>query len=235
MNKIKNKLPLIFTFLSMIGVGATAITAIKDSKKEEANALKKYAPTFIVGGATTALIFSSSVLNKRMNLELASAISMIGCNYSNYRSEVAKRHGTEEDQDIIKTISANEANKCHITADCCFSNTSLDLDDIHEQQLVFYDSFSKRFFKSTISKVLQAEYHLNRNFALGACVSINDFYDFLGVDRVDYGEDIGWGSNLWNDGINWIDFNHIKSDKDPSGAIYYIIDYPFGPDETYTE
>lgn len=50
--------------------------------------------------------------------------------------------------------------------------------------VLFYDGYSQRYFESKISQVLQAEYHLNRNFAIGADVTLNDFYLFLGIDRI---------------------------------------------------
>ena len=75
---------------------------------------------------------------------------------------------------------------------------------------------------------MQAEYHLNRNYALGAEIPLNMFYEFLGIDNVDSGDYIGWGWGLAEDGICWIDFNHTKvTNKD--GSVYYRIDPLFSP------
>jgi hypothetical protein len=56
--------------------------------------------------------------------------------------------------------------------------------------------------------VLEAEYHLNRNWHLGGDICVNDFYDFLGIEHIDCGDELGW---YWSDGIDWIDFNHHKT------------------------
>lgn len=89
-----------------------------------------------------------------------------------------------------------------------FSNSSLEFEDANEEQRLFYDSFSKRYFQATISQVLQAEYHINRNMVLGAFVTLNDFYDFLGISHVEGGDVVGW---LLSDSMYWIDFDNSKA------------------------
>ncbi len=106
-----------------------------------------------------------------------------------------------------------------------------DLDPVSERYL-FYDSFSERYFTHTLPGVLQAQYHLNRNFVLGCGVSLNDFYDLLGLDRVPHGEETGWGEQFIIDGFNWIDFEnkYTKVEEDANGLECYIISAPIGPD-----
>lgn len=93
-----------------------------------------------------------------------------------------------------------------------FSNSSLEFEDANEEQRLFYDSFSKRYFQATISQVLQAEYHINRNMVLGAFVTLNDFYDFLGISHVEGGDVVGW---LLSDSMYWIDFDNSKARVTP--------------------
>lgn len=80
--------------------------------------------------------------------------------------------------------------------------------------------------------MLEAEYHLNRNWCLGSDICVNDFYDFLGIEHIDCGDELGWH---WSDGIGWIDFNHHKTVLD-DGLEVYVIDMVFSPssnDETF--
>lgn len=249
---LKKHLPLICTVVSAGGVVLTAIQAVKDykrglmkvnsienlysltmdeyEKEKRKIMLQSYIPTFMIGGATIALMFVSNTLGKKQYLALASAATMATTNYHNYRNEVINRYGEPVDVDILKTIAAEKAETMHISGDVCgVTNACLELDDIHEQELTFYDSYGQRFFKSTIGKVLQAEYHINRNFCIGATPSLNDFYEFLGIEKTEYGDTVGWGCNLWEDGICWIEFNHIKADDTENGVSYYIIDFPFAP------
>ena len=96
----------------------------------------------------------------------------------------------------------------------------------------FYDAFSQRHFESTISKVIQAEYHLNRNFMFNGVISLNDFYEFLGLEKIKIGDDLGW-SNC-NGDIYWIDFNHHRIDLD-DGMEIFVIDMVFEPTADWLE
>lgn len=101
-----------------------------------------------------------------------------------------------------------------------YGATTLDFGDINEEVRTFYDCFSGRYFESTLSKVLQAEYHLNRNFALGGLyVEVNNFYELLGIAPIDRGKVLGWDCA---EDIVWIDFNHYKATLDDGMEVYYI-------------
>ena len=110
----------------------------------------------------------------------------------------------------MESIAAEKSSMPPITAAGGFSNSSLEFEDANEEQRLFYDSFSKRYFQATISQVLQAEYHINRNMVLGAFVTLNDFYDFLGISHVEGGDVVGW---LLSDSMYWIDFDNSKAMK----------------------
>ena len=90
--------------------------------------------------------------------------------------------------------------------------------------MLFYDSFSKRYFQSTIEQVIQAEYHLNRNFVLGGYVTLNQFYEFLGIAQLKETEELGWAIE---DEFYWIDFNHSKKVVNNKECI--VIDYVLYP------
>lgn len=95
-----------------------------------------------------------------------------------------------------------------------------------------FNSFSQRYFESTIEKVIQAEYHLNRNFMFAGVISLNDFYEFLGLEKTELGDAVGW-SNC-NGDIYWIDFNHHRLTLD-DGMEIYVIDMVFEPTAEWME
>lgn len=101
-----------------------------------------------------------------------------------------------------------------------------------EVSRTFYDSFSQRYFESTIEKVIQAEYHLNRNFMFAGVIPLNDFYEFLGLEKTELGDAVGWSS--CNGDIYWIDFNHHRLTLD-DGMEIYVIDMVFEPTAEWME
>ena len=81
-------------------------------------------------------------------------------------------------------------------------------------------------------KVIQAEYHLNRNFMFAGVIPLNDFYEFLGLEKTELGDAVGWSS--CNGDIYWIDFNHHRLTLD-DGMEIYVIDMVFEPTAEWME
>lgn len=120
-----------------------------------------------------------------------------------------------------------DAEKMVFTADSFMTTTSLDL-PIPERSVIFYEPYSGTYFKSTISRVLQAEYTLNRNYVLGDVITLNDWYTYLGLPRRAGGDDYCWDNCRGGcDSIYWIDFNHIV--QETADGEYYIIEPQSNP------
>lgn len=253
MNKFKKVLPTILSVVSVVGLAVTVVTAVRvtpkavrildDRKTEKGSDLtvketvksvwKCYIPTLTIGIGTAACIIGANVLNKRAQASLASAYALVSNAYGKYKGKVVELYGKDTHDKIISSIAAEKSNAAPIYAGSFIKSLCLDFGE-DEEELLFYDTFSGRYFTSTVSKVLQAEYHLNRNYVLGGEVSANDFYDFLGIGRVDGGNEIGW--SLYNvDGeIMWIDFDHKKTVTD-DGLEVHIIDTVFEPGQLYSD
>ena len=125
------------------------------------------------------------------------------------------------------SLGRRKEQKQPIYAGTLIGSSSLDFEDAGEEERLFYDAISERYFQATISQVLQAEYHLNRNFALGGgFITLNQFYEFLGIEPVPGGDEVGW---MVSDGLYWVDFDHQKTvvDDGLNGEVEcYIIDAP---------
>lgn len=90
---------------------------------------------------------------------------------------------------------------------------SSDLDP--SEKILCYDSYSKRYFESTMAAVLNAVYHINRNLQLRGDATINEFYEFLGIDGIEFGDEIIWDMNdLMEGGIMWLDFENHRAVMD---------------------
>ncbi len=246
---LKKHSATILSVVSAAGVVITALTTakatlkadklIKEAKEEKDGELTKvevfktaapvYAAPTVMGALTIGCIFGANVLNKRQQAMLTSAYAVVHRAYGDYKNQVKAIYGEEAHKEILQKIAVEKSNGTPIYAPTFCNNCCLDFDDSDEEERLFYDSFSERYFQSTFSKVLQAEYHLNRNFALGGGVCLNDFYDFLGIASTDEGEVLGWSVYT---GINWIDFNHGKATLD-DGLECFIIEAAFDPYTDY--
>ncbi len=257
---LKKASPTILTCIGAVGVVTTAVLAVKatpkalemvraDSRKNHdgdphaatkvevvKSCWKCYLPAVVTGAATIACIFGANTLNRRQQASLASAYALVSRQYGDYKRKLKELYGEEAHNKIMESLAVEKAKDVPICAQTFVGGSDLSFEDANEEPRLFYDSFSERYFESTISRVLQAEYHLNRNFMFAGYISLNEFYKFLGVEETPLGEAVGW--NSCNGDIFWIDFDHSKAmvDDGLNGEVEcYIIDMVFPPDKTYLE
>ena len=251
MNKFTKALPTVLSIVSIVGLTATVVTAVRETPKAvkilEERKLEKgeeltvketvkatwkcYIPVVAIGAGTVACILGANALNRKVQASLASAYALVSNAYGKYKGKVVELYGKEAHDKIISSIAAEKSNAMPITAGSFVKNSCLDFDE-KEEELLFYDVFSGRYFTSTMGKVLQAEYHLNRNYVLAGGVEINQFYDFLGISRVEGGDAVGW--SCYDGEIQWIDFDHRKTTTD-DGLEVHIIEMIFEPFELFSD
>lgn len=229
--------PAVLSVVSVVGLVATVASAIKATPKavqiineegvsEPIDILKAtwkcYLPTAILGAGTIACIAGSQFLNTKSQANLAGALALAD-------------HVRRQRLDILShpvTYVSSESEKdepgiLRSHADICTNDFNRP-----DKKFKWYDSFSDRTFEKYEREVMDAEYHLNRNFMLAGHVSLADFYDLLGLDWDPRAEDIGWSIS---DGYYWLDFEHNYHGTDNNGEDIYTIDSIFPPDEYYLE
>ena len=249
---VKRNASTILSCLGGVGVVATTITAVKATPKairliEEAEQkkgdkltkwekMKTSSPSYIstigFGMATIACILGAEYLNQRKQTSLASAYVLLDQAYTDYRRKTIELYGEEQDQEIMNAIAIEKAEDVGVRGSYLGTNCDLSLEESNSTPQVFYDEHSGRYFESTIEQVLNAEYHLNRNYILRGYSYLNEFYEFLGIEETDYGSVLGWAPN--DDGMYWIDFNHRKLESN-EGKDVYIIEMPFEPTYDFLE
>lgn len=219
---LKRASPTILSCMAAVGVVATAVTAAKATTKarkllEEETAQKGrelttkevvqaaapvYIPTVVVAASTIACLFGANVLNKRQQASMVSAYGLLNQTYQRYRKAANTVYGEDADS----KIKAEMAKEVYISGDGTIY--SPDQDKVSEK-ILFYDVNSQRYFHATTPAVLAAMYHLNRNLVLRGYVSVNEFFDFLGVEKTDGGDEIGWYiDEMMESGLMWLDFEN---------------------------
>lgn len=236
----------ILAVISATGVIATAVLVAKETPKalemlkqaeaEKGDLLngyektvitaKAYAPAIASGGLTIVCIAGSSLLNKRQQASLASAYALIDQSYKDYRRKLKELYGEDAHNKIMESLEVEQAEKTQLYAQGIFDACTLTPGDEEHPQKLFYEPISKRFFKSTLVDVMNAEYHLNRNYVLRNYVELNEFYAFLGLTPIHSGYELGW--TITDDEIFWLDFNHREVKRD-DGLEYYVIESATDP------
>lgn len=211
MNKIdyflKKHSSTILTVIGTGGVVATSVLAVKATPKalillEEAKnekgdeltvieavkaAWKPYIPAVIVGASTIACIMGINCLSVRNQASLVSAYALLDNSYKEYRNKVAEIHGEEADINVRNEIIKSKY------------DPNVEIQNGAEW---FFDGLSMRYFKSTMDKVLRAETLFLEAFHERGYARANEYYDALGLPRVDWGYTLGWFDFESNDPYN---------------------------------
>lgn len=229
----------ILTVLGGVGVLATSVMAVKatpkamrlieEAKEEKGDELTKweivksagpaYIPAGIVGAATVSCIFGANILNKKTQASMASAYVLLDQSLKEYKRKVVDVYGSEADQKIRTEIAKDHYDE-------------KEFEEVEEDdgKILFYDQFSRRYFRSTMEDVLKAEYNTNRQLAVNTGVYLNEFYEFLDMAPITASQELGWStgileSHYW---ANWIEFDHEKFETD-DGLEGYIIQMRYDP------
>ena len=242
----------ILTCVGGVGVIATSVMAVKATpkaiktieKEEEKKgdkltkteviktAGKHYIPTVMTGAATIVCIFGANVLNKRTQATLVSAYALLDNSYKEYRNKLKELYGEEAHQNIVDAIAIEKAKDVGVRGSYMVAECDQLLDDVTSEPVLFYEEYSNRYFESTIEQVLNAEYHLNRNYILRGYSCLNELYEFLGLETTASGSTLGWTPT--DEGEYWIEFNHRKVILD-DGLECYILEMPFEPSGEFAE
>lgn len=233
---LKKNSSTILTCVGGVGVVATSVMAVKatpkamkliDAKKEEKGeglstletiqvAGMAYVPAAITGVATIACIFGANALNKRQQAALMSAYALLDNSYKEYKKKVDELYGEGSDQEIRDELAKDNYESQEVT--------------LGDNKRLFYDEFSERYFEATTEQVLRAEYELNRLLSQDSGIFLNEFYELLGLERVDYGDYLGWSAYeiVETQYYCWVEFSHRKVVMD-DGLECTIISMQFEP------
>lgn len=218
---LKRNASMILTCVGGVGVIATSVMAVKATPKalkrieqaevekgEDLTTLEKvnvagpaYIPAVITGTATIACIFGANFLNKRQQASLMSAYALLDRSYKEYTKKVEELYGEDANANVRAEIAKDHYDEDEET-------------EYGENEQLFYDWFSDQYFVSTMEKVIQAEYNINKKISLWGGAHLNEFYEALDIPPIDGGEMLGWStgqlmSETWTD---WLDFEHEKVD-----------------------
>lgn len=209
----------ILTCMGGVGLVATAVltatatpkamTRVEKAREEKGEELTKvekviaaapaYIPPVFTGIATLACMFGANTLNKRQQASMVSAYALLDTSYKEFKKKVNVVYGEDAVQKVQAEIAKDKYEESDIQPE--------------DGMKLFYDDFSGRLFESTLEKVQEAEYNINRDLSMQGYATLNGFYDYLGLVPIDGGDELGWSAGMnfdyyWQE---WIDFGHHKT------------------------
>lgn len=188
-------------------------------KEKFAVSYRVYIPPAIAGVCTLVSIIASNRIQYARGAAFALAYSGSEAAFKRYREAVA---------DVVKpkdreAIKARVAEKSLSEADKPHSGTIL---IASSGDVLCYDIFSGRYFKSDIETIRRVENNINGQLNLECYASLNEFYAGLGIPPIAAGELVGWSDpNALS-----VEFGSQLTEK---GEPVLTIDFLVQPKENY--
>lgn len=152
---------------------------------------KCYVPAVASGVTSIACLIGSNSVNTKRNAALATAYKLSESAFSQYRDKVVETIGEKKEKVVRDKISEEQIKNNPIT------NTEVIVTS--KGQTLFFEPFSSRYFYSSIEKIRRAENEINRRILtdpFDSGVTVNDFYEEIGLPTTSTGEMLGWNLNI---------------------------------------
>lgn len=212
-NGLSKHSPEILTGIGIAGMVTTVIFAVQatpkalqliEEKKDEEHkdeltaletvkvAWKPYVPAAVTGIVSVACLIGANSVHAKRNAALATAYQLSSTALSDYKEKLIETVGEKKEKAVRDKIAQDKVDKDPIESTNVIISGS--------GKSLCYDPQFGQYFESTIDDIKRAVTELNyRMINRGEeYVSLNDFYDELGIERIDVGEQLGW--NMGRDG-----------------------------------
>lgn len=201
--------PEILTGIGIAGMVTTTVLAVKatpkalvlieEKKKEEQKekltavetvqaTWKCYIPAAAVSLTSAACLIGASATNYKRNAALTAAYQLTKTTLEDYRGKVVEVVGEKKEHEIRDKIAQDKVKENPVQ-----NNTIVMTGNGNS---LIYDSLSGRYFESSIEKIRKAQNDLNGQMIDGDMyVSLNEFYNEIGIPDTQMGEEMGWTVN----------------------------------------
>lgn len=206
---VSDNSPVILTGVGIVGVIATGVLSAKagysagykmsnsdlengypTERKVRAKQVarmtwKLYLPSAVTGVGTIASIAAANKIGTNRAAALAAAYTITDKAFTEYKSKVVETIGEKKEQavrdEIMKDRVKNDERPSLIVAE--------------NADVICYDAYTDRYFKSTMEKLKKAQNDTNYEILHNMYVSLSEFYARVGLEKTAFSDEVGWTSD----------------------------------------
>lgn len=145
---------------------------------------KEYIPAACFGAVTIACIIGSNSISQRRNAALATVYGLTETAFREYKEKVVETIGKNKELKVRDDISSD-----HIKRNPVSTNEVI---ITGKGNVLCYDTLSGRYFKSDIERIRRSISDLRIRMVNEMFVTVNDWYEELGLTAIDLGNQMGW-------------------------------------------
>ena len=241
--KMSKNSPKIFLTLGLIGAVSSVVLAVKytpkacrliEARKEELKeekltptetvktVWKCYIPAAVSGGLAIVCVLASNSINEKRQAALAQAYVFSESAMKLYREKVLETIGEQKEKDVRDKVAKEQ-----IIRDPKRNNEVI---ITSTGKTLCYDVTSGRYFTSDMESIKQTVNELNRRMLLDEYISLNEFYNELGLRDTSLGDELGW--NIGKDGLIEVGFSSQIADD---GTPCLVLEYRVPPKYSYRD
>lgn len=158
---------------------------VLDRKEKLEIAWKEFIPPAVVGAITLTAIIGANRIGNRRAAALAAAFKISEQMAEEYRQKVVEHMGVQKEAKVSSDVARDRIQRADGVETIILNDT----------EIVFYDSWSARAFKSTRERVEAAVNQINYQINQSWAASLSEFYDLLGLEKTGVSDDFGWNSD----------------------------------------
>ena len=237
--EISKNSPVILTSVAVSGVLATAIFSAKGHLKAQEvlehrwNQEKKknddfkdfawqsviretwkcYIPAGVCAGVTIGTIIVLNRVHMRRTASLAAVYSITETAFKEYQNKVVETIGKNKEQAIRDDIDHDHIQRNPKSINEIFITG--------KGNYPCFDRLGNRYFKGDIEKIRQAINALNYRMRQEMYISLNDFYDEIGLSPTQLGSHVGW--NIDGGEIQVSFSTQLTDDNEPCLVLNYDV------------
>lgn len=221
-----------FTATSLAVAGTTkAVKVVENKKKEEGvdsltksevvkTCWKCYIPTASMLGVSTACLIGAHSVHASRTAALTAAYKISESAFAEYKEKVIETIGEKKEHEVRDRIAKDRVDNDPISRH--------DVIITGKGDTTCYDTWSKRYFKSDLDKIRRAVNTLNREMINDMYVSLNDFYDEIGLSHSELGYKMGW--NIDKGLIDIYPSAQLDENEEPCIAIAFTVEPQYNYD-----
>ena len=203
-------------------MGVTYLT-----RKEIAQATWKiYAPSIGVGLASAACIILGTSKSIKRNTALATVYALSESTLREYQTKAKEMFGEEKAAELDREVAKARVRKREVTT-IVETEGSEYIHHTGNGDTLVYDSLSGRYFRSSMNSIESAVNSINKSLLNDYIMTLNEFYNELGVPTIGAGSLIGWKSDKELLEVSF------ESDVDQNGNPYLVLSYKNRPIPVY--
>lgn len=231
---IRDATPFVFTTSAVVGVAITAMFAAKGALKAQDILIrneareapfrqkveltwKEFVPALSSAAVTGACIIGLHGILGRRIASIAAATTVVETQLNKLKTAV-KDVATPQLREEIQNAAARPAAR--------ETEPPVVADDLAEGSQLCFEAYSGRYFIASMEDVRGGINDVNAQINSNFYASLNDLYDALGLERLRYGDDVGWNTDSLIE-------PSFSADLTADGRPYLVLDYQKAPSHVY--